>query len=276
MSSRSRKTGIPDSAAPRPRLVEVAYAHIREQILNGSLPPGTPLSRRALARSLGLSPLPVGVALNRLVSEGFLEARPRAGTLVRIPTAGDIRGNYILREALETQAARLFAASASAAERRRLLDLARRLDDRYAKLRPGASPAAAAAVEKRHVDFHLFIARSTRCPQLVEAIERSRVLLFNWLFSRSGSFVPLPPTWHSDLAEVLAAAGPAEAAEAMRAHVRFRLDEVMTHFRRLRRRFAAKAMVRGPRNAKCAEAAEHAPSAAAAAPAAREEVRRAR
>jgi len=185
--------------------------------------------------------------MDRLVAEGFLETRPRAGTRVRIPTAADVRGNYVLREALETQAARLFAASASAARRHHILRLAEQLDARYAALQANPSPARSVAVEKAHVAFHLAIARSTGCPQLVEAIERSRVLVFNWLFSRSAAFAPLPPAWHADLARVLVRPDPAAAAEAMREHVRFRLEEVVEHFRRLRRKAAGAGSIRRPR-----------------------------
>jgi DNA-binding GntR family transcriptional regulator len=246
-SSARKTTAMPVSRTP-PRLAELAYAAIRERVLDGSLPPGTPVSRRSLARWLGLSALPVGMAMDRLVAEGFLETRPRAGTRVRIPTAAEVRGNYVLREALETQAARLFAASASAAGRRRILRLAEQLDARYAALQANPSAARSVAVEKAHVAFHLAIARSTRCPQLVDAIERSRVLLFNWLFSRSAAFVALPPSWHADLARILVRSDPAVAAEAMRKHVQFRREEVVEHFRRLRRHAAGDGSVRRPKS----------------------------
>ena len=79
------------------------------------------------------------------------------------------------------------------------------------------------------MDFHLLIARAPAIPLLASAIERSRVLVFNWLFSRTPAFRPFPERWHRDLAKVLAEGTPLEAAEAMRAHVRFRLDEVVAN-----------------------------------------------
>jgi DNA-binding GntR family transcriptional regulator len=190
----------------------------------------------------------VGLALERLAVEGFVETKPRAGSRVKIPTAGEIRGNYIVREALEVEAARLFAQSASAAQRARLVELAARLDARYARLRPARGGADAVRTEQAHVAFHLFIARATRCPELVEAIVRSRVLMFNWLFSRAAFPEPLPADWHARLARVLASGSPEEAEAAMREHVRFRMEEVLKRFARLRRRMATQdGMVRGPR-----------------------------
>ena len=52
-------------------LSDRAYGAIREEILRGQLRPGTPLSRRRLARELGMSVLPVTDALRRLEVEGM-------------------------------------------------------------------------------------------------------------------------------------------------------------------------------------------------------------
>ena len=90
-------------------LADEAYLAIRDEMLRGQLGPGTPLSRRRLARQLGMSVLPVSDALKRLEEDGLVETRARAGTRVKVPTRTDVRELYELREALETQAARLFA-----------------------------------------------------------------------------------------------------------------------------------------------------------------------
>src|SRR6266550_6547691 len=95
---------------------------------------GQAISRRQLAAELGMSFLPVTEALLRLEFEGLLESRPRAGTRVRIPSQQDVEGNYVVREALETQAAILFAHVATAAERSELRRLATRVDALSMKL----------------------------------------------------------------------------------------------------------------------------------------------
>ncbi|HUC77830.1 MAG TPA: GntR family transcriptional regulator, partial [Vicinamibacterales bacterium] len=77
---------------------------MRERILRGELPIGNVISRRRLAAELGMSLLPVSEAFQRLELEGLLESRPRAGTRVRIPNEQDVRGHYILRQALEAEA----------------------------------------------------------------------------------------------------------------------------------------------------------------------------
>src|SRR5579875_1457894 len=90
-------------------LAKRAYSDIRNAILRGDLPLGCPISRRNLARDLGMSVVPISDALQRLESEGLVESWPRVGTRVKVPTAQDIRGYYVVREALESQSARLFA-----------------------------------------------------------------------------------------------------------------------------------------------------------------------
>jgi len=98
-------------------LSERDYSVIRDRILRGTYPLGAPLSRLQLAAESGMSLLPLAEALQKLKHEGLVETRPRVGTRVRCPTPEDLRDHCILREAFETQAARLFAEKASLDER---------------------------------------------------------------------------------------------------------------------------------------------------------------
>ncbi len=230
---------------------ENAYSNLRDAILEGRLPPGTPLSRRRLAGEFGMSAVPVGEAMARLEAEGLIETRPRAGSRVRIPTVEEARGNYELREALETHSARLFAESATAPTRKRLLQAAAALDRSYARLaREPYDPRRHAQLERTHMAFHMLIAQATRCPMLTSAIERSRVLLFNWLFMISSEFARLPENWHSDLARTLVEGTPEQAAQSMRGHVRHRKDQIVDTFRKLTAGQARQAMVRGPQRSR--------------------------
>jgi DNA-binding GntR family transcriptional regulator len=229
---------------------EEAFERLRMAILDGTLPPGAPLSRRRLAEEMAMSAVPVADAISRLEGEGLVESRARAGTRVKIATAAEIQGNYVLREALETHSARLFAESADGRQRLRLLAAAERLDRAYNALgrQQQYTQALHAKVERIHIAFHMQIARATKVALFADAVERSRVLLFNWIFTVSPDFEKLPERWHRDLAATLAHGSPEEAAEAMRAHVRYRQGEVLERFERLARQQAQDSrMVRGPR-----------------------------
>ncbi|HYT67034.1 MAG TPA: GntR family transcriptional regulator [Vicinamibacterales bacterium] len=207
-------------------LADQAYAAIREEILRGRLRPGMPLSRRRLAEELQMSTVPVAEALRRLEDDRLVESRARAGTRVRIHSDADVRQLYELREALETQSARLFCQRATPGQRHELRRLAEQLDVLFSRLASDADAEFSYAVHTHHVQFHLRIAEYARSPLLKEMIERQHVLILNWLFDLTGRRTPLPPGFHARLADALVSRDVARADEAMRAHVRYGLAEV--------------------------------------------------
>src|SRR3954451_19505174 len=113
-------------------LSEHAYQLIREKILRGKYPLGAALSRRQLAKELRMSFLPISEALQHLEIDGLVESRPRVGTRVRIPTLQGIRERYVLREALESQAARLFAQTTDENSNTEICNMGRQLDQLHA------------------------------------------------------------------------------------------------------------------------------------------------
>lgn len=210
-------------------LADRAYYAVREKILRGVLRPGAPVSSRGLARDLGMSHLPVAQALRRLESEGFLESRSRAGTRVRVPTGQDILDRYEVREALESQAARLFAVRAVPAERRELTRMAGQLDALFNRAATGAHDAEFLyAVHSYHFDLHMKIAEYARCRALRDLIERNHILTFNWFYDAAAHRESLPPAFHRDLIAGLTSGDPARADKAMRAHVQYGRDERIT------------------------------------------------
>ncbi|MCI0663954.1 MAG: GntR family transcriptional regulator [Acidobacteria bacterium] len=199
-----------------------AYVILRERILRGELPIGKVISRRKLATELGMSLLPVSEAFLRLEYEGLLESRPRAGTRVRIPTEEDVRGHYVVREALEVESARLFAEVATLQERAELQRLAARVDvlsaqtggDRFLYL-------------SLHEKLHRRIAECTRCRPLCVAIEQNHVLASTWLCVTRQPSPGESPRRHQDLIDVLVKGDPNKAAEAMRTHIKSALQNTL-------------------------------------------------
>jgi DNA-binding GntR family transcriptional regulator len=218
--------------APRPvkrkleavSLAESAYTRIRDEILRGQRPLGSPLSRRKLAEEFGMSVVPVTDALQRLEAEGLVESRPRVGTRVRIPTAQDVRGHYVVREALESQSARLFAQKATADEREEILRLAARLDRIYAEAHNSDSLFH---VHQEHFRFHMRIAECSGYSALCSAIERNQILVFNWLYDTAAGRNQVPSDHHRSLALKLCSESPEAADAAMRTHVVYGRDEVL-------------------------------------------------
>jgi DNA-binding GntR family transcriptional regulator len=189
-----------------------AYVIIRERILRGEVAIGQVISRRKIAAELGMSFLPVSEAFLRLEFEGLLESRPRAGTRVRIPSREDVRGHYLVREALEVEAARLFSEMATPEERSELLKLGLRVD--AMRSQPETNRFYYLNL---HEKLHRRISECTRCPALCDAIERTRALSSTWLCV--GRAFNGPSRRHQDLMEVLVGTDRDASAAAMRDHV---------------------------------------------------------
>ena len=96
------------------------HEHLRQEILDNRLPPGSELNEVALSQSLGVSRGPVREAIGRLASEGLVTVRPRRGAIVTALSAQEFLAAYQVREALETLAIRLAVPRLDAADLDRL------------------------------------------------------------------------------------------------------------------------------------------------------------
>jgi len=206
--------------AEQSSLASEAYTVVRQRILRGEIVLGQVISRRKLAAELSMSFLPVSEALLRLEIEGLLESRPRAGTRVRIPSPEDVKGHYVVREALEVQAAMRFATFATPGERSELKKLAVRVD----ALSTGTDRPLYQSV---HQKLHARIAQCARCPALLDAIEKTHALASIWFCVMRTPKAGDSPTRHQELADALCNGDPARAADEVRRHLEFGMEHAM-------------------------------------------------
>lgn len=201
-------------------LASEAYSVVRQRILRGDIVLGQVISRRKLAAELSMSFLPVSEALLRLEIEGLLESRPRAGTRVRIPSPEDVQGHYVVREALEVQAAMRFTRVATPGERAELKKLAVRVDQLSIQLdRP--------LYQTVHQKLHARIAQCARCPALLDAIEKTHALASIWFCVMRRPPPDDPPTRHQELAEAVCSGDPVRAADEVRSHLAVGMEHAM-------------------------------------------------
>src|SRR5262244_2788302 len=123
---RADRVGKP---APTATLTEQAYRQLEEQIVTLRLKPGEFLSEHAVSTNLNIGRTPIREALQRLAREGLVTILPRKGILV-----SDInpRNQLLLlevRRELERLLSRTGAERATAAQRARLQDIARGMDE---------------------------------------------------------------------------------------------------------------------------------------------------
>lgn len=98
----------------------VAYDHIRSQILSGSYAPGHALMTEALADEIGVSRTPVRDALRKLEADGPVVIQPRFGARVKKLEANEFREMCELRLALEAQTAEWAAKNCTAEDLREI------------------------------------------------------------------------------------------------------------------------------------------------------------
>ena len=213
-------------AAVTGSLSEKAYILIRNKILRGEFPLGAPLSRRKLADDFEMSFLPISEAIRRLEADGLVESRPRVGTRVRVPTSQDVRDSYIIREALETQSARMFCERASPVEKKELCTMGMRLE-KMIKLSDAKRKASDLqfSIQSLHFELHMRVAEGAGCVPLHEMIEKNQLLIFNWFYDVSAGS-KIASGRHDVLVRVLTGDDPDSAALEMGRHVRSGMEEI--------------------------------------------------
>jgi GntR family transcriptional regulator, rspAB operon transcriptional repressor len=82
------------------------YERLRGMIISLELPPGSPLSRAALAGQFGISSTPIRDALMRLEEEGLVEVFPQYATVVSRVDVRLAQQAHFLRQAVELEIVR--------------------------------------------------------------------------------------------------------------------------------------------------------------------------
>src|SRR4051812_5919486 len=106
----AKSVDMPRLTRPAP-LREGVYEALLELIVTRALRPGQHLVESELAMRLGISRQPVREALQRLSTEGWVDLRPAHGAFVHTPTEEEADQLLAVRSLLETESARLAAAT---------------------------------------------------------------------------------------------------------------------------------------------------------------------
>jgi DNA-binding GntR family transcriptional regulator len=86
---------------------DLVVGRLRSDIVSGRLAPGEPLRQDEIARSFGVSHVPVREAFLRLQAERLVEIRPRRGAIVAALSAAELEELNEMRAALECCALRI-------------------------------------------------------------------------------------------------------------------------------------------------------------------------
>jgi DNA-binding GntR family transcriptional regulator len=92
---------IPGPLDPGRSYATQIHTLLRDQIVRGHLPPGTPLSEASIAAAMGISRTPVRESIRSLMQEQLVEVYPQVATRVAPLQVALIREGCFIRRALE-------------------------------------------------------------------------------------------------------------------------------------------------------------------------------
>ncbi|WP_420406097.1 GntR family transcriptional regulator [Nisaea sp.] len=143
----SSKDSLPAARGQRVTAVQQIYAELRARIVDLTLPPGAPISKKEIAERFGVSQTPVREALILLEEEGLVDIFPQSRTVVSFIDVQSAREAHVLRRSVEVEIARILAARLTEIE---LIDLRAILQRQSVFLRAGDLAAFAEADNELH------------------------------------------------------------------------------------------------------------------------------
>lgn len=214
-----------------PRLVDEVINRLRESIVDGTLPAGTPLPQVALAAQLGVSRTPLREALRVLDSEGLVR-RSDGNRTVEVVQIGpdDLREMYELREVIDGLAARLAARNGLSEQdeqrARHLLDEMADSSDPYDPVRRN----------RAHAEFHELFALASgnaKVQSFASLIRTSSAMLYLPLVRETAAanltaanpnntykeILDQAQAQHRDIFEAVVARKPTAAEQEARRHI---------------------------------------------------------
>lgn len=195
-------------------MAETVAQRLRELIINGQLPPGTPLRLDPLAKQLGVSIMPVREAFRLLETERLVVVTPRRRAVVAELSIDDIEETYAVRVALEGLAAR------HATERLTATDVTD-IDDLFARMAEARDSNDLEAFIAADREFHMRLYSASGRDNLVRTIselERRSRRYASYVYA---SWQPLDIALraHRPLLEAIEAGDPELVEERTREHM---------------------------------------------------------
>ena len=205
---------VPRLSVERATVGERVAAALRQELLAGTLAPGTPMRDHELAERAGVARSTIREALAVLAREGLLTHNVNRGMEVRRLTRDDLADAYVAREVIET-------AGLARLVRHRDEGL-RPLEDAFADMRRGAEDSSPGAVADADITFHMGLAEATGSRLLV-ATQRRALTELRLLFAvtdRAYDGGAEQVVQHQQLLDVFRDGSAAQAQAALRAHLR--------------------------------------------------------
>jgi DNA-binding GntR family transcriptional regulator len=141
---------------------EYVESTLKEAILTGALPGGTPLRQEDLAAEFGLSRMPIREALRQLEAQALVDFQPHRGAVVTEISAAEGADNYAIRAALEPAALRLSVPNLTADDLKRAREIVAEMDAEADQSRMGE-------LNRR---FHMTLYSRAERPRLLSLVDQ--------------------------------------------------------------------------------------------------------
>lgn len=150
---------------------EFVEATLRDGILSGHIPGGTPLRQEDLAQQFGVSRMPVREALRQLEAQALIDFTPHKGAVVTTISAADAADLFAVRLALEPAALRLSLPRLTPEDLLRAADCIADMD--------GERDLARMGDLNRH--FHMTLYSRADSPRLLALVEQHMAVFDRYL-----------------------------------------------------------------------------------------------
>jgi len=204
----------------RSNLHEQVYGIMKEMIADQRFNPGGTVNVEKLSRELGVSHTPIWEAVRRLEQEGIVVHTPYKGIRVRELTRKTAIELYVVREALESLAARLGAQSASP-------DVIARMEKLLEEQTKVVEREDAVGYSRTDHDFHMLICESAENELLADTLEGLRYKALTLAF-RLSPFFPEFLALHHEILDAFRKRDEGAAEEATRRHHRRMIEIIET------------------------------------------------
>ncbi|MEW4564811.1 GntR family transcriptional regulator [Bremerella sp. JC770] len=188
------------------------FLDLRSKILGGELTPERHLTLRPIAETYGTGINAASEAVKALAAEGLVRLEGKAGARILARDLNRIRGDFILRMAIECETVRRVT---DVADDMQLAALRRIADHVDALFEEGDSLQECRRLD---VQFHDTLASFSGVPQLREALDPllDRLVCLDQTSSRNEE---IPGQKHMEVFEAIETRDPNQAVEAMRMHL---------------------------------------------------------
>ncbi len=212
------------SRSARTTRVEHLTQGLADEILSGSLLPGTKLDEQSLADRFGVSRTPVREAIGQLVAMGMLEKRPHVGAVVKSVTVERLRQMFEVMAELEAICARIAAERMTTAERKALSRL-------HAETAEAVAAEDAQGYERLNRRFHSAIYKGTHNEILVDTTleARRRVAPYRKAQFNVPGRISASHTEHGAVVDGILTGDDEKAYRSMRAHILTVKDASITY-----------------------------------------------